>query len=1844
MFENEEDIPSTTPISNPPLTPTPVPSSSPTPVIEEDEDEVNPFIIPQPINKEQEEENKKDINRNNTILFTAEAQAIVDSAPDLRTAQNLLQKAYVEGTWDSPDEVAKEMGEYSKQLRYLFKDQGIYSQADTYELAPISTSDFNNPDISDAENISNWEEANLKELAETKDPDALIIQDKLQKSIEAHASNLRRNITGKDAGFFKDSFYRAAAGAIGGPAQLLGLTNAQKALMERTNPENDEGFMGMLAEGVGFVGGIGVSALGGPVGVGTYLAASGAGAVRGAYEKSLEATGEEGRAAEAAVIEAGSQTLQTLAGAKVFGKPLTKLAGKVLGKELVEEGVEAVGKSALRQAGGSALLEGSTEATGQFISNIGENYGANDWQKSLYAGTIESFGVGALLGGGVDYMATKLANKRPEPLTLTNDAPRVRNTDEHTVNPPTSPQDGFTYTAATPNGTVYASTDGKTAYKTTNNQTSDIYDQTFFVSPEVAQNLKSLETEENPDNTNLGIYTDGNSLRVSSGWVNEEGLIGNDYYDRDNVGIKAETQPQPGLVAVRVNTIKDVDGKNAQFRYEIGEEPIENVEIKPIVEEEDTVPPIPIGSDMVGMGAAHIGTHQERQIKRIRAGNIFAKTFGNLTDEDTDILGRYTPRNNAADKKAGYDYVNQHGIVNAYNAVLAYYDSGLVFPVEVAKVADAALDKLGGAITIATSEGNLEAAEKFQKMALELAPAVSGRRREGGQLSQSAASIDYESPGFRIANNLFETTKRSIDEVAQEEGISYEEAAQTDTNLVQTQEAIQAELQNQQKEVESATQPYDQEIVETQNDIDQIENEAQENYDNYIEALESRIEEFQAQIDRLQLEDDQRVQKAKDALTKAHEKSNQLQTEIASLTQRVEELEQLGLQQAPEKKKARAAEVAKEAAAEKNTNRRKAMERAVEKYNEKEITPEDGLDTEQRSALSEMKKDLKAKSKEKEKIDSDVANAAEPESLRKNEDKIAKKKEKAAKDKEEISKQTPESFLTERKKEQLKLLKKHLRANERSKSKAVSDAKKNTSEQSARLKALREKEARLKRTKEKLDKKKRENLQKLSKTNEKIAKLLQQSKNTKNAVNKATLLKKVLEIESEELPNSTLAKGDVLQSIWKLSILSGIGTQVSNVKGNATMSLLQGLALSLGNRKIGKAFRQAAWQAIKSGEAWTGAKVKFKGGDVFRGVGTMEGSNASELAESFASYKTESILGREHRDFLKDPLTRKDFEFLSEVPGFGPVLDFLSNEGSAVTRPLGKIVNQLAWVGRLMSGMDTFAYITNREGQAAAMLMQEAVQKKLDKQSAASYIAERMFNSTEEFDKAYANAKKEADELKSEGIILTPSEIRQRAYEDVEAQRDIRIRKGSDIAAARISLTSRPTGAIGGLIDGIEQTLKGSSVEWVGSSGKQFLVQPFNYMLPFLNVAGNLANEMLNYTVVPALYRAKVDPHLRKFRTELQRAQNTLTNLENTPNTPIEKIQKARDKVAKQQKILEEQTSYQSLNSTEHIGKAMTGAVLLGSTAALFLSFQPDDENFFEIYGAGPASPDKKKTWKEAGGKPYTIKINGKSFTYGDTGLGMVLAFLGIIRDKQRWTKDFTDQDTSEALLTMATAFTGAFTEQTFLKNLGEFVGNLQGEIYGQENAVGVAQNIGLNIGKGFIPFSGLLKDISAMIDKPIETRQNFMAKLFQGIPLAQSIAGKPALNAFGEPVERTWTDRIRFVGRFMNDRTMEPNWRWLAANGYHIPRFNKELGAIAKEGSYIHETRSQKLGRIAAGVLQPEELHDAIKTAGPEVKDIVARYRELYGNSGYSKDRQDEMSKEISAVYNRARKEIAFR
>lgn len=1744
-----------------------------------------------------------------SFLFNADAQSVLEQAPNLESGLSQLHEFYGANQWDDPDAAAKTASDYAQQLRYRFKDKSQYDNSEIGQIAPVHfnevTADGDTESQRNVNHVNAWEKANKDFLATTTDPDYVVIKDKLTNSIDKAASDLRRQARTEGRTDFgnvvSNTFYRVADAATGNIADLVGAKDYRKALRERTDPSFDDDLATTIATTAGFVGATVATGAIATTAEAAYLLANAAGAVKDRYQESIADTGDVTKAREGAAIEGGAQALGIYGAGKVLGPAGKAIGARIFGRETAEVAPGAL--SSIIKAGATQGAVGAGQALG---SNEARIVGSDLPQKDAFKGVVQSAAVGAVFGAGADALRITLSPVQADPIvenggvippqesTAVGSIPNSKGTEKIQAVGQADPQN---YSFVTKDGSLYAATDeGSTKrVKVSTQEEFHPLDKTFFVKKEVAGTLAALRDTTTPDGKPIQILTDGNNLLIKSEYINPDLTVNDTPTGSRIIPVPIEEGAAVGNHPVEVNRPKNVNGNNRVYQSHIGQE---------ITQVNEAVTP-------KSGGAAF--TEESAVGQRLRTTESLHPDIRALFgDEEAGYL-RYFPVTHVDLKNEAGTVIAQTGIEQATSDFLNRQE-GIADPAVPAEAAQLSQFYVKAAEQ-ARATGDVEG---FEKLSIIAADIFGKAQRLGTTTAQTLdamkilkASLTPEMHTAAIRGKLSES---AVNEVAAEEGVTPRDIHDLPKQVQAVDEQIEAINQEAQKNSGIVEASFDKDIQDSTKLAGEIDKEAQNRFTEHTTNEKSLIERAQNEADTIEQEAQSRSEKdfaeldkqttkaqgrVKELESQATKQKDKEDTSFSQMETAKKRLEEKGLKRA-EAEKEKAIKAAESAVKKTKENKGKGakgseevaarQEENLKTLKEKKVTLEDGLTPEEKAVLKKLSRNLEKKPERK--TPEDTLSASERKELDKLKETLEKvktkketKKAEVLAPKEKVKLDKLNNFIKEKKtslaglkkedflkpselKQKTNLIKKRdelrnkkAEAQKRQQS-YLSDAQKQ------RLKDLTSTKERLTKRQEKVTAKKEEKqkeftIEKQQKL-EKLTKLLPKLVEGSDEAKKVTTA--IAEIKGEAASKITdpTAK-DWIYSYWLSNILSNPATHTTNVAANLINLATTPLSYTITGKP--------------------GAAIEFIKG-AFSGLG-----RAGQEAGAILKGEGRSRAG----DSKINEARKGDLDIVKE----------------------GGILGKVGYSLRLLSAEDQVFFTTAKEGQARAIAYMGGVKEGLRGKKLQEYITDKLYNSKQNFSEAKIEAKQNAEALRSAGIEITPRAETLMAWDILDAKRDTDIKNESTRFGYQATFNNNPEGVLGSFYKVLNDFRNAS----IPIPGTNTLVKPMRYLFPFLKTPLNVANAYIGFDPVLGLPRAYTSIVHGK---ELVGVGKTVIDEETgaTGTRPIYRQQS-------------------SLERSATIGKYALGALGTGLIGSLAYIYKDDRDPYVSVSGSGPEDADKRSQLRSQGWKPYTLKVGDKYVSYKETPLVFALGALGSLMDHVKYSKNYDSKSFSDKAGVAMSGALASFSDNSFLKTMAD----LQDSIFNPESGKNLVDVLAVNPIKGGVPVEGFLKFISNAIDNPIDTRGDFMAKMIQGIPFAQSELGKPTLNVFGEPVGRTWEDRIQTVGRYFNERTGDPDFRWLAENDYKVTDAdNSTVKLDTTKYPSIATRREEELGKAFVGMLTPDEHREFIERVGPKIREIVGKYRQEYDTSGYQKSVQDDMSKEIARARSSTKKEMFLR
>lgn len=303
--------------------------------------------------------------------------------------------------------------------------------------------------------------------------------------------------------------------------------------------------------------------------------------------------------------------------------------------------------------------------------------------------------------------------------------------------------------------------------------------------------------------------------------------------------------------------------------------------------------------------------------------------------------------------------------------------------------------------------------------------------------------------------------------------------------------------------------------------------------------------------------------------------------------------------------------------------------------------------------------------------------------------------------------------------------------------------------------------------------------------------------------------------------------------------------------------------------------------------------------------------------------------------------------------------------------------------------------------------------------------------------------------------------------------------------------------------------------------------------------------------------------------------------------------------------------------SSALVGTSMMAGMLAYGLGQLDL---PEDERWFDIIGMYSDDRDKRAAFTQNGGLFNSIRIGDRYIPFGETPFAVQLGMLAVYMDRKRDGKELNASLFGTLSLAMYSAYS-ALGAISMFKSTANILNGIETSARDPETGSIMISRALLGVAKGLIPNIGIGRNISRYIDHPVEANKDLMSALVEGIPVVQSLFGKPALNVFGEPLAKQ-PGPLTALHRIFSTKRDDLDVRFLVDNGYSI-----------NGPEYIRDTKYS--GEL---MKNPEHKYDVHKMAGPGLRATVSRYRRIYGSSAFRPDVQEALNRDIGKVYNRAR------
>jgi len=293
-------------------------------------------------------------------------------------------------------------------------------------------------------------------------------------------------------------------------------------------------------------------------------------------------------------------------------------------------------------------------------------------------------------------------------------------------------------------------------------------------------------------------------------------------------------------------------------------------------------------------------------------------------------------------------------------------------------------------------------------------------------------------------------------------------------------------------------------------------------------------------------------------------------------------------------------------------------------------------------------------------------------------------------------------------------------------------------------------------------------------------------------------------------------------------------------------------------------------------------------------------------------------------------------------------------------------------------------------------------------------------------------------------------------------------------------------------------------------------------------------------------------------------------------------------------------------NKTEQVAK-----MLIGSASALGAATLLGEDR---LTWAEPTNAKRKAQFREAGRQPYSVKVGNKWYSYSKLhpAVAFNFALVAAIDDAQK-NKKLSD-DEAETVLTMFAKYGQFLADQSYMKNIGDFVAGAKGD------AGGFARQLA-NYPSQVIPYRAMLSFIERITD-PVQRQpdpdgtllEKQMQYMIAQIPgLAQKVPAR--LGTSGQPIPNE-TAQGSVFGRVM--KGLNPI-RTSTVNPEAESQLQKSLslGKVAEKDRLENEGKKAKAQEIYDQIknLSKEERKQRVldlKSKGEIDEETVKKYQEI--------------------------------
>jgi len=458
-------------------------------------------------------------------------------------------------------------------------------------------------------------------------------------------------------------------------------------------------------------------------------------------------------------------------------------------------------------------------------------------------------------------------------------------------------------------------------------------------------------------------------------------------------------------------------------------------------------------------------------------------------------------------------------------------------------------------------------------------------------------------------------------------------------------------------------------------------------------------------------------------------------------------------------------------------------------------------------------------------------------------------------------------------------------------------------------------------------------------------------------------------------------------------------------------------------------------------------------------------------------------------------------------------------------------------VGRAMASEDMVPFKTHEEIRWAMVARRVARREGLPMwgRRLNARVQELMHNTRQDWESAKVQAAREG---------LTGLDLLRRANEIIEQRREASL-PGSLETARQFALKQTYNANPYGLLGSISEVLN--------HMNRSLVVTRF--LVPVVRIVANLANESLNYFPPVGLARVALT---RWGPAEVKLFGKRMAFRNRIDGKPI--------------------TDPDAMFHQTAV--AATGTVLFAALAWAVGRSVDDEDPPLAVYGQGPRDRAHREQLRKTGWMPNSIKVGGRYYSYQESPLAIPLGLLGNYTDALRW-KNLDREDALNRFAYGAQTFASTFLDRGMLSGIASMLDALSSSGQAGPQLARAIARPGTSL---VVP--NALRFVDNVFDPRLYETDDVQGALLAQIPWARRL-GRPALNAFGEAVER------QPLEQFAPPAKPDALVKLLASKSAWVPMPRLDEQTVG----------NAEWGKDWLRPMTPDEYYQWIATSGPEIR-----------------------------------------